>query len=140
MTGQESSRRRRPSMRTVLEVLLPVVAFTLGFGLATGRFLVALTTGKTPDPVDVRLNDAEALADLLLADFHPGSLTVDVRAERDSVDLVAQDRPEQLTFVRTRHGGEVGAEKAWESRHLVTRPSERHGGARTGTHGEILTA
>jgi sensor histidine kinase YesM len=45
MAGQESSRRRLPSMRTVLETLLPLLAFTLGFGLATGHFLIALITG-----------------------------------------------------------------------------------------------
>ena len=64
------------------------------------RLLVALDARETPDPVCIWLDDAEPLADLVLADFGPWRLPLDVGAKRHSMDLVSQDRLEELELLR----------------------------------------
>jgi len=103
-----------------------------------GRFLVALSTRKAPNPTRVGLDDLQSLADLVLADFRPWSLPLEVRAERKAVNLSSQDGPEQLDFVLARHLREIRAEKPRESRYFVTRSSERDGGARPRAHREFF--
>ena len=56
----------------------------------SGNRLVAFGTGKGAYPTDVRLNNAQAFANLRLADLRARALAGDVGAEGDTVEFIFQ--------------------------------------------------